>query len=607
MHHSGVLGACRLATVLVLLGCVSAVDAATVTWTGSAGNGLWFDAGNWSGGSGVPQAGDDVALNGAAANVTVSLAGATATVTSLAVSGTSSLRLQNGTLVADSLQLSGALRVAGSGTRLQLGSALFGATANLFLVEDGRLGCGASQVFDVFVQSNQTGTLHIGDGGAPGRIDCDLIVLTQAANAVARLRLDHNQPGYRLERPDTQRVSLSGEGRLVQDGADSVLPSVHAYLGPTEVRSGKLQLDGELTNSSVTVFDGGVLAGSGRVLAAVGVQNGGYLTPGSPVGTLRIGSLDLGANGILQFELGEPGVVGGASNDLLLVDGNASLAGRARIQSLGGFGRYRLLTIGGSVSNAPLALDSLPAGQDPSVWQIEEAAAGQIDLVTLGALQVTATPPSLSVVEGSTSVLSLTYANIGSTDFTVNAIGFSGDDAFARVLDTCTEPPFSLDPGESCKQDYQFAPLLPGAYQATLSFDTNAAVGPDSFLLQGAASRLQPLLTPAVLDFGSVAVDTQSAAQQATLNNPSAAALAISSAALLDALEFDIAAQTCGSSLAPGASCSFSLRFAPLANGASSDELRVQTEAGLLTVELSGSGVDETIFGDGFESVPEQR
>ena len=42
------------------------------------------------------------------------------------------------------------------------------------------------------------------------------------------------------------------------------------------------------------------------------------------------------------------------------------------------------------------------------------------------------------------------------------------------------------------------------------------------------------------------------------------------------------------------------------ANGASSDELRVQTEAGLLTVELSGSGVQEAIFGDGFEPVPEQ-
>lgn len=606
MHRIAVLGALRLAAVSLLLGSAVAAQAATVTWTGNAGNGLWFDAGNWSGGSGIPQAGDDAVLPAPAANLTISLGGATATVASLAVSGTSTLRLQSGTLVADSLNLQGALRLSGPGMRLQLNSGSFSGLAELFLIDQAVLGCGASDKFSFSVPAGQLGNINIGESGPPGRIDCDEVEMIQFGSGIARVRLTHNQTGYRLERPDGERVTLSGDGGLTQQGADSVLPSVHAYFGPTGVVSGRLQLDGELTNSSVTVSNGGALAGSGRVLGAVSVQNFGYLMPGSPVGTLRIGSLDMGVDGFLQFDLGAPGVVGGASNDLLLVDGDASLAGRARIQSLGGFGRYRLLTVSGAVTNAPLFLDSLPAGQDPAVWQIEEPVAGQIDLVALGALQIDAQPATLSVIEGGSAVTSLTYTNVGSTGFTVNSIGFSGDAEFTRVLNTCAATPFALAPGASCKQDFQFAPQLPGQYEATLNFDTTAAAGPDSFLLQGTGNRLPPLLTPATLDFGSVAVDSQSATQQATLSNPSAAALAISSAALLDALEFDIAAQTCTGSLAPGASCSYSLRFAPLANGASSDELRVQTEAGLLTVELSGSGVQEAIFGDGFEPVPEQ-
>lgn len=67
--------------------------------------------------------------------------------------------------------------------------------------------------------------------------------------------------------------------------------------------------------------------------------------------------------------------------------------GRVHIATLGPVGRYRLLQIG-STTTGSLTLESVPAGQSLSDWQVVRTG-GQIDLVPPGILQVDPEPLSL--------------------------------------------------------------------------------------------------------------------------------------------------------------------------------------------------------------------
>jgi parallel beta-helix repeat protein len=95
--------------------------------------------------------------------------------------------------------------------------------------------------------------------------------------------------------------------------------------------------------------------------------------------------------------------------------------------------------------------------------------------------------------------------------------------------------------------------------------------------------------TPSSLAFGSQAVGTTSAAQTVTVKNTGTAAAAISSVAAGG----DFAqTNTCGSSLAAGASCTASVTFTPSASGARSGSLTVTSTAtnSPTQVSLTGTG-----------------
>jgi fibronectin-binding autotransporter adhesin len=76
----------------------------------------------------------------------------------------------------------------------------------------------------------------------------------------------------------------------------------------------------------------------------------GTLAPGNSPGTLNIaGDLTLGAGTILNYEFGEPGVVGASVNDLVNVGGTLTLDGTLNIIDFGpsyGPGYYRLFNYG---------------------------------------------------------------------------------------------------------------------------------------------------------------------------------------------------------------------------------------------------------------------
>jgi hypothetical protein len=106
-----------------------------------------------------------------------------------------------------------------------------------------------------------------------------------------------------------------------------------------------------------------------------------------------------------------------------------------------------------------------------------------------------------------------------------------------------------------------------------------------------ATNSSSPVLTasPSSLSFGNQAVGSASAAQSVTVTNTGTAAAAVS--AVSAGTPF-AETNTCGGSIAAGASCTASVTFKPTAAGAASGSLTVASNATnpSLTVALSGTG-----------------
>jgi hypothetical protein len=107
-------------------------------------------------------------------------------------------------------------------------------------------------------------------------------------------------------------------------------------------------------------------------------------------------------------------------------------------------------------------------------------------------------------------------------------------------------------------------------------------------------SQFAPELSPANLAFGGQMVSVRSTAQPVTLTNGGSSALAISSVATSG--DFT-QTNTCGTSVAAGASCTISITFTPSQGGSRTGTLTVSDSApgSPHTVALSGTGQDFSV------------
>lgn len=149
--------------------------------------------------------------------------------------------------------------------------------------------------------------------------------------------------------------------------------------------------------------------------------------------------------------------------------------------------------------------------------------------------------------------------------------------------------------------------------EATLNL-TSLPVGTDSITAQYAGDKnfqasvsnavlvtvtsatvpVAPTLTPSTLTFSQTTVGVTSAAQSVTVQNAGTVALTISSIAASGKFA---ETNTCGSSLAAGASCTVSVTFSPASIGALTGALTITDNAAshTQTVALSGTGAAATI------------
>lgn len=135
------------------------------------------------------------------------------------------------------------------------------------------------------------------------------------------------------------------------------LTGISSFTGATTVNAGTLLVNGSTASSSLTTVNAGATLGGGGTVGTTVVD--GTLSPGNSPGMLTVaGNLTLNAGSTSIFELGVPGTAGGASNDLVKVNGDLALGGTLQTPNAVS-GYYRLFDVGGAVSGMFAAV---PAG-----------------------------------------------------------------------------------------------------------------------------------------------------------------------------------------------------------------------------------------------------
>ena len=267
-------------------------------------------------------------------------------------------------------------------------------------------------------------------------------------------------------------------------------------------------------------------------------------------------------------------------------------------------------TCGGTLAagaSCAVSVEFMPAGTGTLTASLSVAdnATGSPQAVALSgtgaaaALTVSVAPTTLtfaSTTQGATSaaqVVTVTNSSASAVTLTSEMLGGTNASSFVISANTCGG---TLAAGASCAVSVEFMPAGTGTLTASLSVADNATGSPQAVALSGtgAAAALTVSVAPTTLTFASTTQGSTSAAQVVTVTNSSASAVTLTSEMLggANASSFVISANTCGGTLAAGASCAVSVEFKPAGTGTLTASLSVADNAtgSPQAVALSGTG-----------------
>jgi len=269
--------------------------------------------------------------------------------------------------------------------------------------------------------------------------------------------------------------------------------------------------------------------------------------------------------------------------------GNASLTGIT--SSITGSGASDFaITTGTNACGSTLAAGSscyiyvtftpASAASFGATLSVADSASGSPQTVSLsgtGIGIVTVLPTSYifldsQAVGSSSASVSFTVSNSESTAVAISGVSLSN--AQFSQTNTCGN---SLAAGASCTISVTFTPQSNGEQSATLSVSDSASGSPQTVSLSGVALGMVTVLPTSYIFLDSQAVGSSSAPVSFTVSNSEATAAAISGIAISNT-QFS-QTNTCGTSLAAGASCTISVTFTPQSNGEQSATLSVSDSA----------------------------
>ena len=202
---------------------------------------------------------------------------------------------------------------------------------------------------------------------------------------------------------------------------------------------------------------------------------------------------------------------------------------------------------------------------------------------------VTFSPTSLTfpdqTVFTTSAAKNVTLTNTGLGILTVGSIAASGP--FAQT-NTCGA---TVNPGASCTITVTFKPKAKGALTGSVSVTDNAPGSPQALPLTGTGTYMQ--FSPASRAFGTQPVGTHSLPEKIALTNKGSVTVSIAKISIAGANAADFTqTNTCGKSLASGASCFITVTFTPAAKGRRIAAIAVSDNGGgsPQTAGLSGTG-----------------
>jgi ASPM-SPD-2-Hydin domain-containing protein len=196
------------------------------------------------------------------------------------------------------------------------------------------------------------------------------------------------------------------------------------------------------------------------------------------------------------------------------------------------------------------------------------------------------------VLGSSSAAKKVTLKNTGTTSLTINSITVSPD--FSVSATTCGG---SLAPQANCTISIVFKPAGTGTRSGALTIDDNASGSPHTASLIGVGTAVS--LSPAAVSFPSQIVGTLSTGHNVTVSNHGTTALTFTAIAIdgSNAADFEIASQTCGTTLAANTSCTVTVKFQPSLIGPEVATLKFSDDGGASPqlVNMTGTGTIVTI------------
>ncbi len=206
------------------------------------------------------------------------------------------------------------------------------------------------------------------------------------------------------------------------------------------------------------------------------------------------------------------------------------------------------------------------------------ASSGGATTVSLSASSLTF---AIQEVGTSSTTKNVNVTNTGSSALTVTSVVPTGD--FSQT-NTCAT---SVNSGSRCTITVTFTPTAAGTRTGSLTIADNATNSPQTVNLTGTAANIT--LSPTSLSFGTVTLNTTSPSQPITLTNAGTIALSVTR---IKASSQFAETNTCGTSIAGGASCTITVTFKPTTAGSHPGTLTLTDNAtgSLKTVSLTGTG-----------------
>ena len=251
-----------------------------------------------------------------------------------------------------------------------------------------------------------------------------------------------------------------------------------------------------------------------------------------------------------------------------------------------------------SLPNAPVmqlaAGGSLPAGGG-SNGLLRAATYGrgiwEIPLLTAAPAvnaQIAMDPDSLDfatqAVGSASSAQTITITNSGTAPLVISSVTTTGS---FQETDNCTGA--SLAVSGSCTAQVVFFATAQGTNTGALTVFANVSGGQASATLTGiGATPASVVLNPLSLDFGLLTVGQTGPVQSVTVSNLGGVTATLQTPTVSG--DFQITANTCGSGLPPGVSCSLAIDFSPMAAGTRNGTFTIADSAGTQNTSLTGRG-----------------